>query len=403
MAQIYIGRQPILDRSQATIGYELLFRSNQQASTANVIDGDLATSTVLTNAISEIGLDNLVGGQLAFINLTEQFLSNPDLLDCLPPERVVLEILETVTITDQVVDGVTRLIGDGYTVALDDFEYSEAAEPLLQQVQIVKYDYTVTGPEKLAELAQIDRDAGRKVLVERIETVDEFNTISAMAVDYFQGYYFAKPTTLKQTGIPSSKIALFELLAKVSNPATTLEEITELVTRDVGLSVKALRYVNSAARRGTTAVESISQASVLLGRKRLRSWISVMLMANINEKPDELMNLALYRAKFCEILAEETNLDNPESCFTAGMLSLLDVMTDSSFEDILENLSLCSDVHDTLLGKPGPMRDILDQARTLERVDQGTPVDATQSALDAHYTAMQWAASSMHQLSQDAG
>lgn len=391
MGQIYIGRQPILDRSSATVGYELLFRADQHAATASIVDGDAATSTVLTNAISEIGLDNLVGERLAFINMTEHFLRNPDLLECLPPERVVLEILETVNFTDDVIRGVERLIDNGYTLALDDFEHSRAAEPLLDQVQIVKYDYTVTRPEQLAELAQKDRDAGRKVLVERIETLDEFNTASAMAVDYFQGYYFAKPTTLKQTGIPSNKTTLLELMATVCSPSATLEEIADLVTHDVGLSVKVLRYVNSAGSSCSTKIESITHASVLLGRKRLRSWVSIMLMANINEKPIELTSLALYRAKFCELLAEEQNLEPSESYFTVGMLSLLDVMTDTSFDEILQKLSLGRDVHSTLCGEPGPMLDILNKARALGGVDAGLEIDASPAVLDAHLSAMQWA------------
>ncbi len=395
MTHAYIGRQPILDRDGATVGYELLFRGDKQCATASFIDGDVATSTVMTNAISEIGLDNIVGDKLAFFNLTEQFLSNPELVAFLPPERVVLEVLETVEITPTVVSGVNTLIDNGYTIALDDFEYSEAAEPLLDVVHIVKYDYTVTGAEALVTLAQKDRDAGRKVLVERIETAEEFDLVKAMAIDFFQGYYFAKPVTLGQRGIPSSKLVLFDLLAKVNNANTTLAEITELVSHDVGLSVKALRYVNSVACRGNTSVESISQATVLLGRKLLRSWISVMLMTDINEKPAELVSLALYRGKFCEIMAEELQFNCPDSGFTVGMLSLLDVMTDTSFESILENLAIGDDVRNTLLGTPGPLLDLLNLARSLERADADGLAKATAAAIDAHYDALRWSEKSL--------
>ncbi len=400
MAQAYIGRQPILDREGTTVGYELLFRANQNALNAEVIDGDKATSTVLTNAISEIGLDNIVGDRLAFFNLTEQFISNPELVSFLPPDRVVLEVLETVDITPPVVRGVNALIERGYTVALDDFEHSDAAEPLLDMVHIVKYDYTVTGPEALEGLAEKDRDAGRKVLVERIETAEEFERIKAMAVDYFQGYYFAKPVTLSQRGIPSSKIVLFELLAKVNNPNTSLGEITELVSHDVGLSVKALRYVNSVACRGSNTVESIGQATVLLGRKLLRSWISVMLMTDLNEKPAELVSLALYRAKFCEIMAEEMQLESPECGFTVGMLSLLDVMTDTTFESILENLAIGEEVHDTLLGQPGPLLDLLNLARSLERATEPPEHGVPAAALDAHLEALRWSEKALSDISR---
>ena len=321
MTQIYIGRQPMLDR-EGTISYELLFRATQQSTAATVIDGDIATSTVLSNAISEIGLDELVGDRgrqphrTVFKQSRAAVVSHRQI-------RVVAGA-ETVNFTE-VVPGRRNLIDNGYTVALDDFEYCEAAKPLLDMVRVVKYDYTVTGPDALRTLAQQDRDAGRKVTVERIETQQKFDLINDMAVDYFQGY-FAKPVTLNKTGIPSSKITLFELLSKV-NSLTRHSKRSRNWSPETSVYRQVLRYVNSAGRRGTTSVPVRQYKPQFCWdcKKAPTQLVNIMLMANISEKPIELINLALYREVFCETLAEDWATQtrsrvSPQVCSPCWML-----------------------------------------------------------------------------------
>lgn len=397
MSQYFVGRQPIFDRSLNAIGYELLFRAGANASVAGPLDGDMATSRVLTNAIAEFGLDSLVGDKLAFFNLTEKFLCDPDLIGFLPTDRVILEVLEDIPVTEDVVDGASKLVDDGYTVALDDFIYTPEHQPLLKLAKLIKYDFTDTPADKLAERIPIDHAAGRKVLVERIETAEEHQVLHELGVDYFQGYFFAKPATLSTTGVPPNKIAMIQLLALVNDPSTELEEIVAALSKDVGMVLKALRYVNSAGVGASVKIESIQQAAALLGRNTLRNWVTVMTMAGMDDKPLQLVNMALFRAKFCELMAEQRGAANADAYFTVGMLSLLDVMTDSSFEAVLEQLTIGDEIRSALLGEDCPMYRMLQRAIVLERCagldEMSQPLPET--VRECYNQAIAWADESM--------
>lgn len=398
MSQYFVGRQPIFDRSLNSIGYELLFRASANTIVAGPLDGDMATSRVLTNAIAEFGLDSLVGEKLAFFNMTEKFLCNPELISFLPPDRVILEILEDIPVTDKVVAGATKLVRDGYSVALDDFIYTPEQQPLLKLAKLVKYDFTQSPVDVLVERIKIDHDAGRKVLVERIETAEEYDTLHQLGVDYFQGYFFAKPSTLSSTGIPSNKLSLIQLFGLVNDPESDLDDIVGVLSKDVGLVVKALRYVNSAGVGVRVQIESIQQAAALLGRNTLRNWVSVLVMAGMDDKPLQLVNMALYRAKFCELMAEQSNMGNADTYFTVGMLSLLDVMTDTPTADVLEKLTICDEIKSALLGDDSRMSQMLQQAVALERWSDLTAEESkplSEAAQECYRQAVIWADEAM--------
>lgn len=398
MSQYFVGRQPIFDRSLNSIGYELLFRANANVTMAGPLDGDMATSRVLSNAIAEFGLDSLVGQKLAFFNMTEKFLCNPELLSFLPPDRVILEVLEDLPVTEELIDGATSLVRDGYTLAMDDFIYSEEQKPLLKLAKLIKYDYTQTSAEELEKRIAIDHEAGRKVLVERIETAEEYSILQKLGVDYFQGYFFAKPSTLATTGIPSNKLTLVQLFGLVNDPETQLEHIVDVLSKDVGLVVKALRYVNSAGTGCSVQIKSIQQAAALLGRNTLRNWVSIMVMAGLDDKPLHLVNMALYRAKFCEMMAEQKQIRNADSCFTVGMLSLLDVMTDTQLDEVLEKLTVSDEIKSALLGDDSEMSQLLKQAVKLERWAEQpeTPIDELPEAeREIYRQAIAWADEAM--------
>jgi len=365
---------------------------------AGPLDGDMATSRVISNAIAEFGLDSLVGQKLAFFNMTEKFLCNPELLSFLPPDRVILEVLENLPVTEELIDGATSLVRDGYTLAMDDFIYSEDQKPLLKLAKLMKYDFTDSPVEVLVERIKIDHEAGRKVLVERIETAEEYDTLQKLGVDYFQGYFFAKPATLSVTGIPSNKLTLVQLFSLVNDPDAQLDKIVEALSKDVGLVVKALRYVNSAGSGCSVQIQSIQQAAALLGRNTLRNWVSVMVMAGMDDKPLHLVNMALYRAKFCELTAEQNKMSNADSCFTVGMLSMLEAMTDTPLEEILEKLTISDDIKSALLGDDSKMSELLQLAVKLERWFEQPEDDAStisEIAQENYRQAIMWADDAM--------
>lgn len=387
---LFVGRQPIFDRSLETVAYELLFRSGAEKSTADVIDGGAATARVLVSAVTEMGLNNLVGRKKAFVNITEHFIVHPHLLAALPPDRVVLEVLESVPPTPQVIEGLTQLADQGYTLAMDDFMWGPMFEPVLPLVQLVKYDYADVNGLKLRRRIAEDHRAGREVVVERIETHLEHRDAELAGADYFQGYFFAKPKTLSVQAIAPSRLMLLQLLARVNDPDSTTEEIVSLLTQDVGMSVKTLRFVNSAATSLPRTIDSIERAAILLGRDQLRSCTSLSLMAAMPDQPGEILGLALWRAKACENVARAYQRANPSSYYAVGMLSMLDVITGAPMDQILKDLSVNDEIRACLLGEANHLREVLDQVIELERTDGDTP-DLPGYVLDAHQQAMVWA------------
>lgn len=391
MSSYYIARQPILDSGGNTYGYELLFRSSNTNAYDASVDGDTATSNVLFNAIAEAGLETLVGKGLAFINLTNRFFENTELLDLVPAGRCVLEVLETVEVTDDVVEGVKQLRTAGHMIALDDFVDDERFARLVPLADIIKYDITQHTMEELATLRDADEAAGRLSLAERVETHEEFEALSGYGFNYFQGFYFAKPKIISGSKLPANRVALIQLIAEINNPDSSIDDLAEIVGRDVSLSVRTLRYVNSPMNGLSTTVSSIRQAAVLLGRSLIRNWVTLLVMSKIDDKPSELIKLALIRARFCQLLAVEEQADDARS-FTFGLLSLLDVFMSSSMEEALAQVSLSDDMRDELLTGEGDGGRMVRWAEILEQGGtDGIPEESIDVASRSFQDATHWA------------
>lgn len=367
MTVFYIARQPILDVNGDTYGYELLFRSSSTNAYDPSVDGDTATSRVLSDAILESGINGLVGDGYAFINLTSRFLENPELLDLLPPGRCVLEVLETVDVTDTVVAGVESLREKGHMIALDDFVDEERFGRLLPLAHIIKYDITDHTMDELARYREIDNAAGRLSLAERVETHEEFESLSAAGFNYFQGYYFAKPRIMSGSRLPQNRLALVQLMAEINNPNATIDDLADIVSRDVSLGVRTLRYINSPITGLVAEVTSIRHATVLVGRELIRNWVTLLIMTEMDDKPAELIKLVLSRARFCQLCALEEGLDDDAMYFTIGLLSLLDVLMDTELSEALEMVSVNPQMKDVLINRTGQGGKMLALLESLEQ------------------------------------
>lgn len=398
MNEFYIARQPILDVQGNTFGYELLFRSTKKNAYDPGVDGDTATARVLINAIIEVGLESIVGKAKAFINLTGAFLENPELLDLLPPGNCVLEVLETVEVNDQVLEGVLSLLAKGHVIALDDFVDDRRFERLLPLAHIIKYDLTQHSMTELAALAVRDRQAGRMSLVERVETHEEYETLKAAGFHYFQGYYFAKPRVISGTKIPENRVALLKVLADINDPDSTIDEVAESVSRDVSLSLRTLKFANSPLNGLATKVTSVRHATVLLGRESIRNWATLLMMSGIDDKPPELMKMALARAKFCQLKAELDRHDDKAMFFTAGLLSLLDVLMDTDLENALQQLPITLTMRSQLIERDGAVGQLLDLLEQLENPHlDNTPVHIVEAG-PMFYEATLWAEQTFSEL-----
>jgi c-di-GMP-related signal transduction protein len=380
------------------MGYELLFREGMSNYFPN-IDGNLATSKVLTNTFISIGIEPVAGAGKAFVNFTQDLLLNRIPL-MFPKERIAVEILEDVNPEKELIAACREIRQKGYQIALDDFLYRPELEPLVDLATMIKFDVRATPLEELAEPLQ--RLSGRDIalLAEKVETHEEFVKAREMGFDFFQGYFFSKPEVLRGKDISSSKMNLLQIMAEANKEDFDFQEIEQIAERDVAISYKLMRYINSAYFKRVSEISSINQAVVMLGERGIRRFLSLIAMSGLaSDKPDELVRTSIIRAKFCELIAEmEGAKKSPSELFTLGLFSLIDAILDDSMENLMAKLPLSEAIKRALVATDGELRDYLNLVHCYEAGDwQGVSelapnLGVNEEALPPHYQeALGWA------------
>ena len=365
--EVYVARQPIFDKNQKIYGYELLFREGTENFFSG-IDGNTATSKVLSNSFMNIGITTITGGGLAFVNFTRDLLVKqvPELF---PKEKLVVEILEDVKPEQSVIKACKDLSNGGYFLALDDFFYYSDMKPLIALSNMIKFDFQATPPEKIAEYLEKISGYRGSLLAEKVETHEEVKTALKMGFEFFQGYFFSKPEILKGKDISGTQMSLLEIMAEVNKTDFKFSKVEEIINRDVGISYKLMRYINSAFFRRVNEISSIKQAIVLLGEKGMRSFLSLIAMSKLAEdKPSELVRSSIIRAKFCELIGMNNgSRANPSELFTLGLFSLIDAILDDSMENLMKQLPLSESIKKALIHGEGDLIDYLRLAVSYEK------------------------------------
>ncbi len=361
--EIFVGRQAIFDLKMDTYAYELLFRDGD-ASAANVTDGNRATSQVINNAFLVIGLEQVVQHHYAFINLTREFLLG-EIPFPLPPGKVVLEVLEDVAVDSELVASLKDFKNKGYKIALDDFILSDKNSVLVPFADIIKVDLMALTQKELIEQVKLLKQYNVKLLAEKVETKQEYELCKQLGFEYFQGYYFCKPDIVAGKQLPPNRLALLEMISTLQNSDCSFEELEVIISKDVAISYKLLRIINSSFYSLAKPVASIQKALVVLGLQALRNWVTVIGLSQIDDKPKELINSSLVRAKMCELLAVELAYDK-SSAFTVGLFSMLDVLMDQPLQDLLDKLPLANEVSEALIGYNGNLGKLLAMVVTYE-------------------------------------
>ena len=365
MPEIFVGRQPIYNRQLKVVGYELLFRSCE-TEPQGIADGDGATSQVMLNTFTEIGLERLVGNGLAFINLTRSFILEKYPLP-LSQHRVVLEVLENITVDQELIAALRLLSARGYQIALDDVVDPHDVAPLLDIADFVKLDLVAVERGRLEEHVATLRQHNVKLLAEKVETQDEFELCRDLGFDYFQGYFLCRPNVVRGQRMPATRLAIMRLLANLQVPDIEFGRLEEIVRQDVSLSYKLLRLINSAFYARPTEIKSIRQALTLLGIRQVQAWLSLLALSKIDDKPHELMTTATVRAKMSELLALALKEQNAETDFIVGLFSLLDALLDRPLEEVLASLPLTEEVTRALLQHEGRLGAVLHTVIAYER------------------------------------
>ncbi|MBA4384555.1 MAG: hypothetical protein C0410_07445, partial [Anaerolinea sp.] len=342
MVDLYLGRQAIFNRKMEIHAYELFYRSCDTNS-ATFDDPDLATIQVTLNTLIELGLNKIVNNSIAFINLTRNFLlGNYPIF--LPPERMVIEIPETITTDQELLDALTKLHKAGYAIALDNVMNIDRIIPYQNIASIVKLDLRLIDPQLLPEMVNSIKNYGFQVLAEKVETIEEFTICHRLGVNYFQGYFLCKPNIIHGKKKDTSRLVVMRTLAILQDKRTSFSDLEKIIAQDVNLSYKLLQLTNSGYYSFISEVKSLRQAISLVGLDTFRGWMSLLLLTKLSDKPVELTNIALQRAYMAESLAKIFNHPQPEVCFMIGLFSVIDALVDQPMEKIIKELNLSEPV-----------------------------------------------------------
>ncbi|WP_338847590.1 EAL domain-containing protein [Massilia sp. W12] len=370
--EYFLARQPILNREQGLSAYELLFRSAAGASASGVTDDLTATASLIAHA-SDLGMEQVVGDKLGFVNVDAAVLMS-DFVQFLPRNKVVLEILETVKATPEILARVMELQKAGFHFALDDvIADNEDVQKFLPLVEIVKIDIMGMEAGALAKLARML--PGKRLLAEKVETQAEFERCLALGFEFFQGYYFARPVILSGKKIAPSELSILHLMGLLNSDAEN-HEIEVSIKQDVTLGINLLKLVNTPAIGAKTRIDSIAQALMILGRRQLQRWLQILLYA----KPGKgshgatpLLQLATTRGKLLELLAQKCHPQKrnmADTAFTVGIMSLMDALFNLPMTEILTQVSVADEVEDALLKRGGFYGELLKLAEAIEHLDQ---------------------------------
>ena len=360
-----VGRQPIFTRELEVFAYELLYRSSRE-NYVNVMDGDQATLAVLMNTFSKAGLNTLVGSKKAFINLTRNFILGHYPMT-LPANRAVLEILEDIDIDAELIAALKDLVSKGYKLAIDDMIVWDArAAALADLATFAKVDIASIPPTDLPQLVQQLKKKSIFLVAEKVETPEEYELCRLMGFDFFQGFFFCRPEIVPLRKFETSRLVILQVMAKLQKPDVDLSELERIFSMDVTLGYRLLKLVNSGYFSFSAPISSIRHAIALIGFQQLRNWLSLFLMAKVDNKPHELCTQALLRAKVAESIAWELNLAQPDSYFLAGLFSVLDALLDMPMNEIVEGVNLSSEIGAALLERKGPIGEILQAVEGIE-------------------------------------
>jgi c-di-GMP phosphodiesterase len=384
-----LARQAIYDLELVVCGYELLYRADPSA--RHLIGDTAMSASALTVAFTDIGIDTIVGDQPAWVNVGETFMTR-DLAALLPPERTVIELLETGRAEQRVLEALTQLRSEGYRVALDDFTFRAGLEPLVELAHIVKVDVLVHDEGELEEQVRLLKPFGVTLLAEKVETYDVLERCRALGFSLFQGYFLSTPRLVSNSHVSTEATVRVQLAAQLNDPDASFSELAELISSDVTLSYRLLRYINSAFVGMREPVESLRDALILLGSRRVRSWVTLLLLSDAGAGRPDLVSTALLRAHMCRSLAEATEQD-PERAFLVGLLSVADALVDRPLPDVIAELPIGADLADALLEGAGPLGDLLARVIAHERADfaaaSAYPLDA-RTTTRAYIEAVDW-------------
>ncbi|MGQ8365923.1 EAL and HDOD domain-containing protein [Glaciecola sp. 1036] len=400
----YVARQAIYTVEKDVFAYELLFRDGKRNCFPD-ISPDTATSTMLTDSHLSIGLENITFQKTAFINFHEDTLLYrfPSTLD---PLSTVIEIVESVKVTEALIQALEHVRDLGYSLALDDYNFDPKWEPLIPLVKYIKIESSVVSNANDFVLGKIEKllTAEKVLIAEKVETIDEFVLLEKMGFTLFQGYFLSKPEIVEHKKIEVALSSVIELVGISAKAEFDFDEVNEIFEKDLGLSYKLMRFINNPTLNKRQKINSLGHALKFLGSIELKKFIALLAIANLKgDKPMDLITTSLTRAHFCKRLSELLAFkENPPEGFILGLFSLVDALIDIPMPKVTKSLPFSEQVNTALCQKfqsdESPLSDLLALCIAFERAHwkaieylcSKLSIEEAQG-FEAYYDAMKWA------------
>ncbi len=364
---IFIARQGIYDRDGKVVAYELLYRNSLENSYNPSIEDEISTYKVIEN-ISSFGLDILTNKKRAFVNFSEVLIKK-DIATLLLKENIVIEVLETVSPSQEIINKLLFLKELGYCIALDDVIDVKHIINFIGVIDIVKVDFILSNSKSRKEIAYVCNKYNITMLAEKIETSEDLNEAKELGYTFFQGYYYSKPSIFLGKDIAVKNTSIFMLLVELIKEDYDVDKVEYVIKTDVALTYKFLKFINSSYFNFLQEIKSIKQAIVLIGREELRKWLSILSVAEMSSVNDGYANSIIIRAKFCEEIAKIIYCKDETSAFMVGLFSNIHLMIEKDINYVVQELPLNAEIKNALLGEQNIFRDILDLALAYENID----------------------------------
>ena len=364
---IFIARQGIYDEDGKVVAYELLYRNSLENGYNPLIDDEVSTYKVIDN-ISAFGLDILTNKKRAFVNFSEELIKK-DIATLLPKENVVIEVLETVNPSKEIINKLLFLKELGYYIALDDVVDVEHMINFIGVIDIIKVDFILSTNKARRDLAYLCKKYNIKMLAEKIENSEALNEAKELGGVFFQGYYYSKPSIFLGKDIAVKNTSIFMLLVELIKEDYDVDKVEYVIKTDIALTYKFLKFINSSYFNFLQEIKSIKQAIMLIGREELRKWLSILSVAEMASVNDGYANSIIIRAKFCEEIAKIIHCEDSASAFMVGLFSNLHLMIEKDINYVVKELPLNFEIKEALLGGKNIFRDILDLALAYENIE----------------------------------
>lgn len=369
----FLRREPVLDRAEQLIGYELALRNRHSPSEKKPDETLLLMNDqMLLKSILDLGVERLLQGRQAFVSVTPLILDHP-LLERLPGHNIVFALQPQEALAEQIIARCRQLKERGFKFALDNPSSQTGLLPWLKMADYVRFNISQIDAIELGkEVVALLKLAVRPLIALGVDSEEHFDACRKLAFNYFEGYYFAKPQPSAPQRLDNQRIKVIELLNLVRSHAE-IKELEASVKRDAAITFKILRYINSPASGLQQEIRSIAHALTLLGYDQIYRWLTLLLFTSekSNGRSQVLLKNALVRARLVELLGKEKILGtDQDGLFLVGILSLLDVLLNVPMETALANFHLPPPVSQALLEGEGIYAPYLDLAIACEEFDQ---------------------------------